>query len=235
MIIKNWRRFAFMLAMIGVTQYILLCSIAMIFYPGGTELDPNASGYTFLLNQMSDLGRTESLSGEKNHISMILFMIAVIFVNIAFSPFYLAMTSFFSKKRVFCYLAAISELISAIFGISIAFFPVDLFPTAHLTVTLMFSIFFAVALCLIVNPIISNSVFPNRYGYVVIFYVSILAFYIVLVSMGVNLSSKQGIMILATGQKIIIYSGFICIFFLAIGAYLRYNKINTGDSKFQLR
>jgi len=221
--------------MIGVTQYILLCSIAMIFYPGGNVINPNTPGYTFLLNQMSDLGRTESLSGEKNHISMILFMIAIIFVNIGFSPFYLAMASFFSKKRVFCYLAAISELLSAIFGISIAFFPVDQFPTAHLSVTLMFSIFFTVALCLIVSPIISNGAYPNRYGYVVIFYASILAVYIIMVSMGVNLSSKQGYMILATGQKIIIYSGFICIFVLAFGAYLRYNKINTDDSTFQVR
>lgn len=235
MIFKNWRKIAFILAMIGVTQYILLCSIAMIFYPGGNVINPNTPGYTFLLNQMSDLGRTESLSGEKNHISMILFMIAIIFVNIGFSPFYLAMASFFSKKRVFCYLAAISELLSAIFGISIAFFPVDQFPTAHLSVTLMFSIFFTVALCLIVSPIISNGAYPNRYGYVVIFYASILAVYIIMVSMGVNLSSKQGYMILATGQKIIIYSGFICIFVLAFGAYLRYNKINTDDSTFQVR
>lgn len=233
MIFKNWRKFAFILAMIGVTQYILLCSIAMIFYPGGNVIDPNTPGYTVLLNQMSDLGRVESLSGEKNHISMILFMIAVIFVNIAFSPFYLAMTSLFSKKRVFCYLAAISELLSTIFGISIAFFPVDHFPTAHLSVTMMFSIFFVVALCLIVSPIISDSEYPNRYGYVIIFYASLLAFYLVMVSIGVNLSSKQGIMILATSQKIIIYSGFICIFVLAFGAYLRYNKINPGDSNFQ--
>ena len=234
MIIHNWRKFAFILAMVGVTQYILLCSFAMIFYPGGTEVNPNTSGYSFLLNQMSDLGRTKSISGENNNISMILFMIAVIVVNITFSSFYFATISFFKKKKVFCYLAAISELISAIFGITIAFLPTDKFPTAHLLVTLLFSIFFVTALGFIVIPIISNSSFPNRYGYMVIFYAIILTFYIILVSMGVNLSSEQGIMILATGQKIIIYSGFICIFVLAIGAYLRYNKINTGDSKFQV-
>ena len=71
--------------MIGVTQYILLCSIAMIFYPGGTELNPTTLGYSFCMNQMSDLGRTQSLSEEPNHISMFLFMIAVIFVNISFA------------------------------------------------------------------------------------------------------------------------------------------------------
>jgi hypothetical protein len=216
--------------MIGVTQYILLCSIAMIFYPGGTEVNPNTPGYSFLLNQMSDLGRTESISGEKNHISMILFMITVIFVNVTFSPFYFAMLGFFSEKRVFCFLAAISELISAIFGITIAFFPTDQFPTAHLSVTLMFSIFFAIALCLIVIPIISNNSYPNRYGYVIMLYTVILAYYIMMVSTGVNPSTEEGLLILATGQKIVIYSGFLCIFILAYGAYTRYNKISIGES-----
>ena len=33
-------------------------------------------------------------------------------------------------------------------------------------------------------------------------------------------------------QKIIIYSGFLCIFVLAYGAYTRYNKINTSESNY---
>ncbi len=232
MIFKNWRKITFILAMTGAILYILLCSIAMIFYPGGTILNPTASGYSFFLNQMSDLGRIQSLSGEPNQISMILFMIAVIVVNIFFTPFYLAMTYFFSEKRnerVFCYLASISEIISALFGIGIAFLPVDQFPTAHLAVTIIFSIFFLIALCLVTIPILVNNSYPNRYGYVILLYAIVLAFYTIVVSMGVNLSTEQGIMMLATGQKLIIYSGFLCIFVLAFGAFKRYNRLNRKN------
>lgn len=36
--------------------------------------------------------------------------------------------------------------------------------------------------------------------------------------MGVNISTEQGLSILATGQKMVIYSGFLCVFILAFGA-----------------
>ncbi|MFX1284534.1 MAG: hypothetical protein ACFFB5_12815 [Promethearchaeota archaeon] len=230
---RNWRKIAFILAMIGVTQYILLCSIAMMFYPGGTELNPTISGYSFFLNQMSDLGRIQSLSGKSNIFSMILFMIAVVSVNLLFIPFYFAMTYFFSEKRserLFCYLASSSETVSALFGIGIAFLPADLYPTSHLTVTILFSIFFVIALCLVAVPIIANDSYPNRFGYGILLYAIILALYTVIVSVGLNISTEQGFLILATGQKIIIYSGFLCIFILAFGALKRYNKLNRKST-----
>ncbi len=230
---KNWRKLAFILAMIGVTQYIFLCSIAMVFYPGGTEFNPTTSGYSFFKNQMSDLGRIQSLSGESNFISMVLFMTGVICVNLFFIPFYVAMTYFFNEKRtdkLFCHLASFSEIISALFGIGIALLPTDQFPTAHLVVTMIFSIFFVFALCLVTVPIISNNSYPNRYGYIILLYAIILALYTLIVSVCINISTEQGLLILATGQKIIIYLGFLCIFILAFGAFKKYNKLNIKST-----
>ncbi|MFX1516936.1 MAG: hypothetical protein ACFFC6_11535 [Promethearchaeota archaeon] len=233
---RNWRKIAFILTMIGVTQYILLCSIAMILYPGGTELNPTASGYSFFLNQMSDLGRIQSPSGESNVFSMTLFAIAVISVNLVLIPFYLAMTYFFNEKRIerlFCYLASLCESISALFGIGIVLFPTDQYPTPHLTVTILFSIFFVIALCLVTIPIFSNNSYPNRYGVGILAYAIILASYTLIVLVGINISTEQGFMILASGQKIIIYSGFFCIFILAFGAFKRYNKLTLRSESTQ--
>ncbi|UCE14092.1 MAG: hypothetical protein JSV04_02675 [Candidatus Heimdallarchaeota archaeon] len=89
----------------------------------------------------------------------------------------------------------------------------------------MFSVFFIIALTLVTVPIISNNFFPNRYGYIVLFYAIILAFYTVLVSMGVNINTEQGLSILATGQKIVIYFGFLCVFVLAFGAFKKSNRV----------
>ena len=47
---KNWREWAFLLIMISSIQWLFLIHIAMLFYAGGTAVDPNAPGYTFWAN-----------------------------------------------------------------------------------------------------------------------------------------------------------------------------------------
>lgn len=224
---------AFILAMIGVTQFFGLCAIAMIFYPGGTEINPTTSGYSFFINAYSDLGRTQSLSGESNFTSRILYIIALVTVNMFFIPFYLAMTYFFSEKRIerlFSNLAAISGIISALFGITTALFPTDLFPTIHLSVAITFGVFSSIALSLYTVPILLNNSYPNRYGYVIISYAVILAIYMLMILIDPAPTTARGLLVLATGQKIILFSGFLCFSILAFGAFRRYNRLSQGET-----
>ena len=53
---RNWREWAFLLGMFGMVQLVILTSIAMFFYAGGTRLNPSAPGYSFWANWFSDLG-----------------------------------------------------------------------------------------------------------------------------------------------------------------------------------
>lgn len=231
--LKNWRKKAFILAMIGVTQFFVLCAIAMIFYPGGTELNPTISGYSFFTNAYSDLGRTQSLSGESNLISRILYIVALISVNVFFIPFYKAMTYFFSEKRIeklFSNLAAVSGIISALFGIATALYSADLFPMIHLSVAITFGVFSSIALCLYTVPILLNNSYPNRYGYVNISYAVVLAIYMLIILVNPVPTTERGLIVLATGQKIILFSGFFCFFVLAFGAIKRYNSYSYSSN-----
>lgn len=229
---NKWRKWAFILTIIGVTQFFVLCALAMIFYPGGTELNPSKSGYSFFTNAVSDLGRTQSLTGDKNLVSRVLYIIALVLVNIFFIPFYMAMSFFFSEKRaerLFCNLAAISGIISALFGIGTALFPVDLFPTIHLSAAVTFGIFSAIALSFYTIPILLNHSYPNQYGYVIISYAVLLAIYLLLVLINPFPMTERGLIIMATGQKIILFSGFLCFSFLAFGALKRYNRLSEEN------
>ena len=58
MSVKNWREWIFIFNTISIIQYFVLIHTAMLFYPGGTRLDPNIQGYSFFSNFISDLGLT---------------------------------------------------------------------------------------------------------------------------------------------------------------------------------
>ncbi len=223
---KDWRRMAFFLAMIGVIQFFVLCTIAMLFYPGGTELNPNINGYSFFMNAYSDLGRIYSPSGISNTISRMLYVIALISINVLLIPFYLSMNYFFREnntERIFSPLATICGIISALFGIGTALFPVDLFPTIHLFFALIFGLFSSLMLGFYTIPILLHQSYPNRYGYVNISYAVLLAIYMLLVLINPVPTTELELIMITTGQKLILISGFFCIFILALGAIRRYN------------
>jgi len=223
---EKWKKFAFYLAIIGVVQFFVLCIIAMIFYPGGTELNPNIRGYSFFLNAYSDLGRVYSLSGELNTISRFLFVVALILINLFLIPFYLAMNSFFKGNRIeslFSSLATLSGIISVSFGIGTALYPADLYPSFHLSSAITFGIFSFFMLSFYTIPIVLNHSYPNRYGYITIFYTVLLAIYLLVILLNSPPLTEIGLIILVTGQKIVLFSGFICILVLALGAIKVYD------------
>ena len=231
---ENWRKIAFFLAIIGVIQFFVLCVIAMLFYPGGTDLNPDIKGYSFFMNAYSDLGRIYSPSGKSNTISRLFYTIALITINVLLVPFYLSMNHFFMEKnpeRFLSYLATINGIISAFFGLGTAISPVDLFPTIHLFFALAFGLFSSLTLGLYTVPILINQSYPNRYGYVIISYAVLLMVYMLLVFIDPAPTSELGLVIVITGQKIVLFSGFFCIFVLAFASIKSYNIILEANRK----
>ena len=69
---KNWRQFTLLLGIIGCICYVVLTAIAMFFYGGGSETDPNSPGFSLIKNYLGDLVRPVSHSGKDNTISRII-------------------------------------------------------------------------------------------------------------------------------------------------------------------
>ena len=54
---KTWREKAFLFGMLSPVVYFIFMHVAMLFYAGGTMLNPNAPGYSYWANFYTDLGR----------------------------------------------------------------------------------------------------------------------------------------------------------------------------------
>ncbi len=213
------------LTILSTIIFAICFILAMLFYPGGTQLDTNIRGYSFFSNFFSDTGRITSYSGESNIISMIFFAIALILTNVCLIFFHFENIQFYKHKNKFNSLrnvAGISGIISAITAIFIPIFPEDIYPTAHMIVTLTFSnlllfmlIFYAIIIKKETNY--SDDIFRLIMIYVIflILYLSLIMTNILGFNEDISLSLK------ATGQKIAIIYGFFCIASLAYGMQKR--------------
>ncbi|MHA2327684.1 MAG: hypothetical protein ACXACR_04120 [Candidatus Hodarchaeales archaeon] len=125
---------AFSFVILGSFQFILLTFIAMIFYAGGTRIDPTTQGYGFFTNFFSDLGRTVTYSGQLNYLSAFLFITAVIGLGMTFFVFFSFIPEFFNRteeERKISKIVSQMGRISAIAFIGVAFTPANLVGIIH--------------------------------------------------------------------------------------------------------
>ena len=94
---KNWRQLAFLLCIMGCVDYVILTAIAMFFYGGGSEVNPNSQGFSLFENYFGDLILATSHSGNDNTISRILASTGSILFSIFLIPALIASFHFFSK------------------------------------------------------------------------------------------------------------------------------------------
>jgi hypothetical protein len=129
----NLGKSVFIASFLGSSQFILFTSIAMKIYPGGSKLFPEAKGYNFLYNFFSDLGLSQTFSGDWNLPSRVLFTIALILVGISLLLYYLTAPKLFTSKKShwFSTIASISGILAAVSFVAIAFTPEDLYPSLH--------------------------------------------------------------------------------------------------------
>ncbi|NVM31458.1 MAG: hypothetical protein HWN65_21650 [Candidatus Helarchaeota archaeon] len=132
---QNWRKIAFVLAIIGSLLVLILLMFGVVFYAGGNFFNPSAPGYSMWLNSWSDLGRTVAWSGEINFISQLFFSLACVFWIISFVPSIHALQSLFSESRLGKLLSNTGTLFALISAITVFlfvfFFSEDLHPFPH--------------------------------------------------------------------------------------------------------
>ena len=216
--LKKW---SCALNIIGCIQFIILTSIAMFFYKGGTYIDSSTSRYVFWYNYFSDLGRTVAHSGISNTFSFILFTVTLSIWGAFQIPFYIFFPSFFmdSKglKKLYCTGSTLG-ILAGIFYIGIAFTPSDITNLLHdIFVFLGFgSILLSVILYAIV--IFKDSIYDNLYAVVFTISAVVLSTYFIILTFSPNSQTTIGLYIYVIGQKFMIYTLLICGIVQGFGA-----------------
>jgi hypothetical membrane protein len=219
---KAWSKWAYFSVMAGCAQFVVLTLLAMVAYPGGTHSDPTTKGYSFFRNFFSDLGLTETFLGQPKPASYLLFTIALTLAGIALIIFFSVFPKFFAQSKPGKWLGILGSIPGAISGmayIGVAFTPGNLYGKQHeLFVQIAFVAFF-VAVLLYIIAILLNKNYPHSYAWVFVAFALILAVYIWLLFEGPSTSTPNGLVIQATGQKIVVYAAIISMFLQAYGAW----------------
>ena len=192
---KNWKQLAFLGCIIGSVSYIVLTSIAMFFYGGGTEVNPGTTGFSLFENYFGDLIIAIAHNGSDNTISSILSKTGSILFGILLIPAGIASYQFFSKK---------SQKISAGLGI---FF--QIFLGVDFTLLILFYYQFLLAFLIYFLLLLSwvfyliafflNKDLPRKWTYLLL--IAIIVFVI-----SVPFFFHSDHVLVATSQKIIWYT-----------------------------
>jgi len=217
----NLEKWSCALNIIGCIQFIILTSIAMFFYKGGTYIDPSTSRYVFWYNYFSDLGRTVAHSGISNTFSFILFTVTLSIWGAFQIPFYIIFPSFFrSSKRLkkFYFTGSILGILTGIFYIGIAFTPSDITNLLHNV--FVFLGFGSILLSIILYAIVifKDNNYDNLYATVFTITAIILGTYFLILSFSPNSQTTVGLYIYVVGQKFMIYTLLICGIVQGFGA-----------------
>jgi hypothetical protein len=222
----RWNRGILAFCLVCFTVYVLFNPLAMILYPGSTSTDQDSEGYSFLDNFFSDLGMVHTYGGEPKTLSLVLFASALVLIGIAFILFFATMPSYFVKtrlERVSSRIGSIAGVLAGMSCIGIATAPWDLYLNVHMIFAYGLSLSFLLAVVCYSIAILKNRRYPNIYAGVFAAYLIILATYVSLMLTGPDISTREGIVVMAVGQKITIYAGMFCWFVQFLGA-IKYHR-----------
>jgi hypothetical membrane protein len=207
-----WQKDVYRYAFFSCGLFVLLTVVAMFTYPGGTFTDGTTIGYNFFRNFFSDLGRVTAPNGQSNIASLILFFTALSTAGIGLIVFFLAFRNFFKTdhiENVLSLIGTISGMATGLCFIGIAFAPYDLFFDIHYQLVIWAFRTFFVAVGIYAFVIFRQDIYPPRYGWIFAAFAIFLAAYIGLLEFGPSAETFQGLVIQATGQKIIVYVSII--------------------------
>jgi len=209
-----WQKRVYRYVVIGCGLFVLLTVISMFTYPGGTFTDETTKGYDFFRNFFSDMGLVTAPNGQPNTISLILFAIPLSIVGIGIVAFFIAFRDFFTSDRTGTLLSWLGTFIGVVSGlcfVGIAFAPYDVLFNIHYQ--LVFWAFRTILITIAQYPIIilRQNNYPRRYGWIFVVYTVFLAAYVILLEFGPSAKTPAGLIIQATGQKIIAYISILSV------------------------
>jgi hypothetical protein len=228
---RAWGKRPFQFSTSACVQFVLLSAIAMLLYPGGSHADPASRGYSFFNNFFSDLGLTVTPNGTPNTASMILFVTSLTLAGLGLVAYFIAAPQFFWRERLLRVLSVLGSIFGVLSGlcyIGVAWRPANLAAGPHGQFTLWAFQAFLVVVVFYVLAILLNPRYGNGYALVYFLFAVLLAAYIGLLMYGPRADTERGVMIQATGQKLIVYAAIVCMFIQSRGAaHLRERGFRT--------
>lgn len=224
-----WHKHVYRYVFYGCGLFVLLTVAAMFTYPGGTFTGELTKGYDFFRNFFSDLGRITVEGGRSNIISAILFFFALSIAGIGLIFFFIAFREFFksdSPARRWSLLGTILGVATGLCFVGIACAPYDLFFDIHIQLVFWAFRTFLFAVSIYAYVIFRQSEYPRQYGWVFIAFSAFLAAYLGLLEFGPEATTPTGLIIQATGQKVIVYASIISVMAQSWLAY-RFSRSDT--------
>lgn len=219
-----WQKQVYRYIYIGCGLFVLLTVAAMFTYPGGLYTGELTTQYEFFRNFFSDLGRITVEDGRQNTTSAILFFLALSIAGLGLIFFFIAFRQFFMTDRTAKIVSLIGTIIgvaSGILFVGIACAPYDLFLDIHYQFVFWAFRTFLVAVSIYAFLIFRQDIYPRCYGWIFVAFAFFLAAYIVLLEFGPSAGTPEGLIIQATGQKVIVYVSIISVMAQSRLAYLR--------------
>ncbi len=198
----------------GGIQYLVISTIAMALYPGGTKYDPATKGYSFWNNMLSDMGRTVAHNGVPNTVSCVLFITTMCIIAVTLIPFFSALSREFTRdpkaKRLSCVALWLGIGTGVLLALAAAF-PQDLHPQLHLRLAQFSFVSLAPSTFIYWWLVRGDSTFPRPCAPTVLTFAIIL-----LACIAVTVASGSGVDIVcvtvqAVAQKVIVYSWNACL------------------------
>jgi hypothetical protein len=223
-----WKIPVYRYILFACAMFFVLSTIAMFTYPGGNFHEEQTNGYDFFHNFFSDLGRLTLPGARWNMVSAGLFATALTLAGSGLAAFFLAFRRFFLTDAPGRWLSLAGTVVGVISGlcfVGIAFAPYDLFFQLHYSLVFWAFRTFLVSVGIYAAVIFRQRVYPRANGWIFIAFTVFLAAYLVLLTYGPGLKTDAGLVIQATGQKIIAYVSILSVSAQAWLA-LRYERTN---------
>jgi len=218
---SSWRRYAFILGILGSLQFIVLTLLAMVAYSGGTIHHPEWESYSFLYNYFSDLGRTRTFDGTPNNLSQNLFKTALTIGGICLIAFFVALPGLFRNGRAkgLAVVAAALGLLSGSCYIAIAHLPWNLEYWAHTYYVRTGFIAFLGMTIFYSGAILWEPDYPRKYARAFGLFGIILFVQIAIMLLGPRAYvSDEALFLQAVAQKVVVYAEIVCMLYQSWGA-----------------
>jgi len=200
--------------------FILLNTLAISMYTGGTYLNNSNPGYSMGFNFLSDLGRTISFSNNNNLISSLLFNVSLILAGIVFVMFFYKVQYVFQKEQsqFFIRLGTISGICGGFSLAGVGITPSDLYLNLHIIFATWIFRFFLIAAFSYSITIWKSSLIENKYAYgYFIFTFSILS-YIIISEFGPSPKSNMfALSLQVISQKVILFIFLFAVYIQTLG------------------
>jgi hypothetical protein len=162
-------------------------------------------------------------AGEPNTLSSLLFASALVLIGLMLVLFFPLFSTCFPARlfgRNLATAGTVAGVASGISCIGIALTPWDRLLHVHMLFVYCLSLSFLAVALFYSAAILRNPGYPNAFAIVFMAYFAVLLMFVSLMILGPDFESPAGTRILATGQKICIYSGMICIAVQVLGVRL---------------